>query len=52
MKFMFSTVYSVTHRDFYARLYTPMWAPVVAGQISKWYSWTLGQKRSSYCLAP
>ena len=30
MKFMFSTVYSVTQKDFYARLYTSMWAPVVA----------------------
>ena len=38
MKFMFSTVYSVTQKDFYARLYTSMWAPVVARQISKRYS--------------
>ena len=38
MKFMFSTVYSVTQKDFYARPYTSMWAPVVARQISKRYS--------------
>ena len=38
MKFMFSTVYRVTQQDFYARLYTSMWAPVVARQISKQYS--------------
>jgi len=35
---MFSTVYRVTQKDFYARPYTPMWAPVVARQISKRYS--------------
>ena len=35
MKFMFSTVYRVTQKDFYARLYTSMWAPVVARQISR-----------------
>jgi len=35
MKFMFSTVYRVTQKDFYARPYTSMWAPVVARQISK-----------------
>ena len=35
MKFMFSTVYRVTKKDFYARPYTSMWAPVVARQISK-----------------
>ena len=38
MKLMFSTVYRVTEKDFYARLYTSMWAPVVARQISKRYS--------------
>ena len=38
MKFMFSPVYRVTQKDFYARLYTSMWAPVVARQISKRYS--------------
>ena len=38
MKFMFSTVYRVTQKDFYARPYTSMWAPVVARQISKRYS--------------
>ena len=35
MKFMFSTVYRVTQKDFYARPYTSMWAPVGARQISK-----------------
>jgi len=35
MKFMFSPVYRVTQNDFYARLYTSMWAPVVARQIYK-----------------
>jgi len=35
MKFMFSTVYRVTQKDFYTRPYTSMWAPVVARQISK-----------------
>jgi len=35
---MFSTVYRVTQKDFYARPYTSMWAPVVARQISKRYS--------------
>jgi len=38
MKFMFSTLYTVTQKDFYARPYTSMWAPVVARQISKRYS--------------
>ena len=38
MKFMFSTVYGVTQKDFYARPYTSMWAAVVARQISKRYS--------------
>jgi hypothetical protein len=38
MKFMFSTVYRVTQKDFYARPYTSMWAPVVARQTSKRYS--------------
>ena len=38
MKFMFSPVYRVTQKYFYARLYTSMWAPVVARQISKRYS--------------
>jgi len=32
---MFSTVYRVTQKDFYARPYTSKWAPVVAQQISK-----------------
>jgi len=32
---MFSTVYRVTRKDFYARPYTSMWAPVVARQIPK-----------------
>ena len=30
MKFMFSPVYRVTQKDFYARPYTSVWAPVVA----------------------
>jgi len=34
MKFMFSTVYRVTQKDFYARPCTSMWALVVARQIS------------------
>ena len=38
MKFMFSTVYGVTQKDFYARPYTSVCAPVVARQISKRYS--------------
>jgi hypothetical protein len=38
MKFVFSTVYRVTQKDFYAHPYTSMWAPVVARQISKRYS--------------
>jgi hypothetical protein len=38
MKFMFSTVYRVTQKDFYARPYTSMWAHVVARQITKRYS--------------
>ena len=38
MKSVFSTVYRVTQKDFYARPYTSMWAPVVARQISKRYS--------------
>ena len=38
MKFIFSTVYRVTQKDFYARPYTSMWAPVIARQISKRYS--------------
>jgi hypothetical protein len=38
MKFMFSTVYRVTKKYFYARPYTSMWAPVGARQISKRYS--------------
>jgi hypothetical protein len=32
---MFSTVYRVTQKDFYAHPYTSVWAPVVARQISK-----------------
>ena len=35
---MFSTVYRVTQKEFYARPYTSMWAPVVVRQISKRYS--------------
>ena len=35
---LFSTVYTVTQKDFYARPCTSMWAPVVARQISKRYS--------------
>jgi len=38
MKFKFSIVHSITQKDFYARPYTSMWAPVVARQISKRYS--------------
>jgi len=38
MKFMFSTVYRVAQKDFYAHLYTSIWAPVIARQISKRYS--------------
>ena len=38
MKFIFSTVYRVTQKDFYAGPYTSMWAPFVASQISKRYS--------------
>ena len=38
MKFMFSTVYRVTQKDFYACPYTSVWAPVLARQISKQYS--------------
>ena len=30
---MFSTVYRVTQKDFYARPYTSMWAPIVARQV-------------------
>jgi len=32
---MFSTLYRVTQKDFYARPYTSIWAPVVARQRSK-----------------
>ena len=35
MQFMFSTVYKVTQKDFYARPYTSMWPPVVVRQICK-----------------
>jgi len=38
MKCMFSTVYRVPQKDYYARPYTSMWAPVVARQISKRHS--------------
>jgi hypothetical protein len=38
MKFMFSTVYRVTQKDFYACPYTSLWAPFVTRQISKRYS--------------
>jgi len=34
---MFSTVYRVTQKHFYARPYTSIWAPVVARQISKYF---------------
>ena len=37
MQFMFSTVYRVTQKYYYARPYTSMWAPVVVRQISKRY---------------
>ena len=37
MKFIFSTAYRVTQKDFYARPYTSKWAPVVARQISKYF---------------
>jgi hypothetical protein len=37
MKFMFTTVYRVTQKDFYACPYTSMWALVIARQISKGY---------------
>jgi hypothetical protein len=33
MKFMFSTVYRVTQKDFYARPYTSMWAPDLRQRI-------------------
>jgi hypothetical protein len=33
--FIFSALYRVTQKVFYARQYTSMWAPVVARQISK-----------------
>jgi len=29
VQFMFSTVYRVTQKDFYARLYTSMWAEML-----------------------
>jgi hypothetical protein len=35
---MFSKLYRVTQKYFYAHPYTSMWAPVVARQISKPYS--------------
>jgi len=35
MKFMFSAVYRVTQKDFYARPYTSLWAPIVVRQMSK-----------------
>jgi hypothetical protein len=35
---MFSTVYRVTQKDFYAHPYTSLWVTVVARQISKRYS--------------
>jgi len=38
MNFMFSTVYRVTQKDFYALPYTSVWAPVEARQISKQHS--------------
>ena len=38
MKFMFSTVYRVTQKGFYARPYTSMCAPAAARQMSKRYS--------------
>jgi hypothetical protein len=33
IKFMFSTVYRVTQKDFYARPYTAMWAPDLRQRI-------------------
>jgi hypothetical protein len=33
MKFMFSTVYRVTQKDFYAHPYTAMWAPDLRQRI-------------------
>jgi hypothetical protein len=33
MQFMFSTVYGVTQKDFYAHLYTSMWAPDLRQRI-------------------
>jgi hypothetical protein len=38
MKFIFSALYRVAQKVFYARQYTSMWAPVVARQISKRFS--------------
>ena len=38
MKCIFSKVYRVTQKDFYALPYTSVWAPFVARQISKRYS--------------
>ena len=57
---LFSTVYRVTQKDYYARPYTSVWAPAVARQISERYSsychvfsstWAVTSWRS-YCLAP
>ena len=48
MKFMFSSVYRVTQKDFYARPYTSMWAPVVARQISGWFDTTYHWSSSAY----
>jgi hypothetical protein len=33
MKFMFSTVYRATQKDFYARPYTSVWAPDLRQRI-------------------
>jgi hypothetical protein len=33
MKFMFSAVYRVTHKDFYARPYTSVWEPDLRQRI-------------------
>ena len=43
---MFSTVYRVTQKDFYARPYTSMWATIFK-LLPRVY-----QQRRSYCLAP
>ena len=47
---MFSTVYRVTQKDFYAHPYTSMWAPVVARQTSKRYSSSCHVFISMWCV--